>query len=109
MQKFLIGLLFIAANTIQAQTTDFSIDVVAPDSMFLVQNKTETPTPQTPRPAVIVTHSLFKSWKELADFIGKIRQEAVAENEKAKTALDTAKKLEDAASKIEAAANKAKQ
>lgn len=106
MQKFLFAaILFIAANTISAQTADFSIDVVAPDSMFLVQKRIDAPTAQAPRPSVIVTHSLFKNWAELSAFVDKIRRDARAESDKAKQALETAKKLEEAADKIEAAAS----
>jgi len=106
MQKILLAaILFIAANTIQAQTADFSIDVVKPDSMFLVQKRIDAPTADAPRPTVIVTHSLFKNWAELSAFVDKIRREARAESDKAKAALETAKKLEEAADKIEAAAN----
>lgn len=104
MQKFLFAALLVWANTMTAQTADFSIDVVAPDSMFLVQKRIDAPTAQAPRPTVIVTHSLFKNWAELAAFVDKIRKEARVESDKAKAALETAKKLEDAADKIEAAA-----
>ena len=104
MQKFLFAALLVWANTIQAQTADFSIDIAGPDSMFLVQKRIDAPTAQAPRPTVIVTHSLFKNWAELSAFVDKIRRDARAESDKAKAALETAKKLEEAADKIEAAA-----
>lgn len=104
MQKFLFAALLIWANAISAQTADFSIDVVTPDSMFLVQKRIDATTAQSPRPTVIVTHSLFKNWAELSAFVDKIRRDARAESDKAKQALETAKKLEEAADKIEAAA-----
>ena len=104
MQKILFAALLVWANTTQAQTAEFSIDVVKPDSMFLVQKRIDAPTADAPRPAVIVTQSLFKNWAELSAFVDKIRRDARAESDKAKQALETAKKLEEAADKIEAAA-----
>jgi hypothetical protein len=108
MKKFLFAALLAWANTISAQTAEFAIDVAGPDSMFLVQRRIDAPTADAPRPAVIVTQSLFKNWAELSAFVDKIRRDARAESDKAKAALETAKKLEEAADKIEAAAQAAK-
>lgn len=109
MKKILFAALLVWANTMAAQTADFSIDVAGTDSMFLVQKRIELATPQNPRPALTVTHSFFRSFEDLSVFVEKIRKEARAESDKAAETLKNAKKLEEAADKIEAAANAVRQ
>ena len=105
MKKFLFAaILFIAANTIQAQTIDFAIDAVKPDSIYLIQKRTDQATAENPRPGTATTYTLFRSYEQISMFIENVRKQARVESDKAKEALDQAKKLEDAAEKISKAA-----
>lgn len=93
--------IFAALSSTNAQQNDFSIDVVRPDSIYLVHKLTDKPTAEKPRPATSTTHTLFKSYADLVAFVGEIRKQARAESDKAAQLLENAKKMNDAADAIE--------
>lgn len=95
--------LFAMAST--AQTIDISIEVVAPDSMYIVERTTASPTADNPRPQTTTTYHLKKSWTEVAQMIEAVRRAARAEQDKVTKALENINRMNAAADKIEQAAN----
>jgi len=102
MKKIILAIAVVfAALSVNAQQNEFSIDVIKPDSIYLVHKLTNAATAEMPRPATSVTYTLFKSYGDLVAFVGEVRKQARAESDKATKLLENAKKMNEAADAIE--------
>ena len=107
LQTTIFLLLFAASLSAQGAqapapepTFTYSLDLVARDSFFLVEEITYAPTTQNPRPTVSKSQMLFHTEAELSKFItslnegsAKAEAESVAKAKLSKTAAITAQKI----------------
>ena len=90
-------------GALQAQTLDYSIECPKPDSCFLREVSTATPTAQEPRPQSTVSWRLFRSWAEFDGLIELVRKQAREESAKGMELMKKAETMNLVADKIKAA------
>ena len=74
--KFKFTIIFALAFTaLFAQKNQYSIDMVRPDSIFLIE-KTFTPVKESPRPKETVSATLYKSLDELIELSKRLKEQA---------------------------------
>jgi len=103
MKKTIIYLLFLAAFNCAAQktsTTSFSIEIIQPDSFYLVE-RIETTTKKGQRPEVTIIPQLFKDTAQLSLFIENLKEEAKKADELSKKYATAAKILKGKADIIQ--------
>lgn len=103
MKKLIIILAIIAPLFAFAQTSTFSIEVIKPDSMFIVERTTSAVTPEYPRPQVVVNYHMVRSNADIYGRVEAVRKAAREEQAKAMKILESVRIMNEAADKIEAA------
>jgi len=103
MKKIATLLAAIAPIFAFAQTSDFTIEVIRPDSMYIVERTTSEVTAAYPRPQTVTTYHLVRSASDIMGRVEAIRKAARDEQAKAVQILQTVRNMNEAADKIEAA------
>lgn len=105
MKKLITFLAIVAPFFACAQTSNFNIEVIKTDSMYIVERTTSEVTAAYPRPQTVTTYHLVRSTAEIMGRVDAIRKAAREEQQKAMQILETVRLMNEAADKIEAALN----
>ena len=98
MKKILFFALLAASFSVTAQNVNYSLDMIRPDSFYLIETITALPSKEVPRPATQTNQMLFRGDADWDKFLlGMADYAAKQEDEAAKLRAEAQKKAEDAA------------
>lgn len=87
--------------SLRAQRITYTLDTLKRDSVYLVERIEGAVTPENPRPQVLTTQRLFRSWDELDAFRKSLLDAEKQAREEAQKKAQTAAELRDRAYAIE--------
>lgn len=106
MRLFFLLVTMFFGLTLSGQTT-YTVEVIAPDSIYIGEHQRALPSPESPRPYTSSNYKLIRSFGEIDLIIDQLRKAGREETEKAQKLIENATNLNKAADDIHAAKTKA--